>query len=90
MPPGMDFVTAASVMYTYGTAYHALKNRAHLQPDETLLVLGAGGGVGLATVQLGALMGANVIAGRPPDETHPYGHRRFETIAALVEGWRRG
>ena len=62
IPPGMDYVTAASVMYTYGTSYHALKNRAHLQAGETLLVLGAAGGVGLAAVQLGVLMGANVIA----------------------------
>jgi NADPH:quinone reductase len=68
MPPGMDFVTAASIMYTYGTSYHALKNRAHLQPGETLLVLGAAGGVGLATVQLGALMGAHVIAAASSDE----------------------
>ena len=62
MPDGMDFVTAASVMYTYGTSYHALKQRAALQPGETMLVLGAAGGVGLAAVQLGKLMGATVIA----------------------------
>jgi NADPH2:quinone reductase len=68
VPPGMDFVTAASVMYTYGTSYHALKNRALLQPGETLLVLGAAGGVGLAAVQLGVLMGAQVIAAASSDE----------------------
>ncbi|MCY7351003.1 MAG: NADPH:quinone oxidoreductase family protein [Cytophagaceae bacterium] len=68
MPPGMDFVTAASVMYTYGTSYHALKQRAALQPDETLLVLGAAGGVGLAAVQLGKLLGAKVIAAASTDE----------------------
>ncbi len=62
MPEGMDFVTAASVMYTYGTSYHALKQRAAIQPGETLLVLGAAGGVGLAAVQLGKLLGARVIA----------------------------
>lgn len=62
MPDDMDFVTAASTMYTYGTSYHALKDRANLQPGETLLVLGAAGGVGLAAVQLGVLMGARVIA----------------------------
>lgn len=62
MPDGMDFVTAASTMYTYGTSYHALKDRAHLQTGETLLVMGAAGGVGLAAVQLGVLMGARVIA----------------------------
>ncbi len=68
IPMGMDFVTAASVMYTYGTSYHALKNRAQLQPGETLLVLGAAGGVGLAAVQLGVLMGAKVIAAASSDE----------------------
>ncbi|CCH55930.1 Alcohol dehydrogenase zinc-binding domain protein [Fibrisoma limi BUZ 3] len=68
MPDGMDFVTAASTMYTYGTSYHALKDRANLQPGETLLVLGAAGGVGLAAVQLGVLMGARVIAAASSDE----------------------
>lgn len=68
MPPGMDFVTAASVMYTYGTSYHALKDRAQLKPGETLLVMGAAGGVGLAAVQLGHLMGAKVIAAASSDE----------------------
>lgn len=62
MPEGMDFVTAASTMYTYGTSYHALKDRARLKEGETLLVLGAAGGVGLAAVQLAKLMGAKVIA----------------------------
>lgn len=68
IPMGMDFVTAASMMYTYGTSYHALKNRAQLQAGETLLVLGAAGGVGLAAVQLGVLMGAKVIAAASSDE----------------------
>lgn len=68
MPDGMDFVTAASVMYTYGTSYHALKQRAALQAGETLLVLGAAGGVGLAAVQLGKLMGARVIAAASSEE----------------------
>jgi NADPH:quinone reductase len=66
--PNMDFVTAASVMYNYGTSYHALKDRAALQKGETLLVLGAGGGVGLAAVELGKLMGARVIAAASSDE----------------------
>lgn len=68
MPAGMDYVTAASTMYTYGTSYHALKDRAALQRGETLLVLGAAGGVGLAAVQLGVLMGARVIAAASSDE----------------------
>ncbi len=68
IPAGLDFQTAASVLYTYGTSYHALKDRAHLQPGETLLVLGAAGGVGLAAVMLGKLMGATVIAAASTDE----------------------
>ena len=68
IPQGMDFVTAASTMYTYGTSYHALKDRANLQAGETLLVLGAAGGVGLAALQLGVLMGARVIAAASTDE----------------------
>ena len=66
--PNMDFVTAASVMYNYGTSYHALKDRAVLQKGETLLVMGAAGGVGLAAVELGKLMGARVIAAASSDE----------------------
>jgi NADPH2:quinone reductase len=62
IPEGMDFVTAAAFVLTYGTSHHALKDRAQLQAGETLLVLGAAGGVGLAAVELGKLMGARVIA----------------------------
>ncbi len=58
----LDFAIAASVTVTYGTTYHALVDRAHLQPGETLLVLGAAGGVGLAAVELGKMLGARVIA----------------------------
>ncbi len=68
MPPGMDFITGATTLYTYGTSYHALKDRAQLRKDETVLVLGAGGGVGLAAVELAALMGAHVIAAASSDE----------------------
>ncbi|WP_460140682.1 NADPH:quinone oxidoreductase family protein [Pseudomonas sp. S2_E01] len=62
VPPGMDFNTAAGFSMTYGTSMHALKQRANLQPGETLLVLGASGGVGLAAVEIGKAMGARVIA----------------------------
>lgn len=58
----MNFPIAASFMVAYGTSYHALKDRAKLSEGETLLVLGASGGVGLAAVELGKLMGAKVIA----------------------------
>lgn len=62
IPDNMDFRTAAGFAMVYTTSYYALKQRAHLQPGETLLVLGASGGVGLAAVELGKLMGARVIA----------------------------
>lgn len=62
MPKDMDFVTAAGFSMTYGTSMHALKQRANIQPGETLLVLGASGGVGLAAVEIGKAMGARVIA----------------------------
>jgi len=62
IPDDMDFTTAAAFMLTYGTAWHALKQRAQLQAGEKLLVLGAAGGVGLATVELGTILGADVIA----------------------------
>lgn len=62
IPPTLDYLQAAGTLYTYGTAYHALKDRAQLEAGETLLVLGAAGGVGLAAVELGKLMGARVIA----------------------------
>jgi NADPH2:quinone reductase len=58
----MGFNTAAAFSMTYGTSMHALKQRANLQPGETLLVLGASGGVGLAAVEIGKAMGARVIA----------------------------
>ena len=62
IPEGMDFASAAAFGMTYGTSMHALKQRANLQPGETLLVLGASGGVGLAAVEIGKAMGAKVIA----------------------------
>ncbi len=67
-PKKMDYPVAASFMMAYGTSYHALKDRAKLKEGETLLVLGASGGVGLAAVELGKLMGANVIAAASTDE----------------------
>lgn len=62
MPPGLDFPTAAAFTMTYGTSYHALADRAALACDETLLVLGASGGVGLAAIEIGKALGARVIA----------------------------
>lgn len=68
MPDDMEFVTASGFSMTYGTSMHALKQRANLQPGETLLVLGASGGVGLAAVEIGKAMGARVIAAASSDE----------------------
>jgi NADPH2:quinone reductase len=62
LPDGMDDLVASAFILTYGTALHALKDRAGLRPGETLLVLGAAGGVGLAAVEIGAVLGAHVIA----------------------------
>ena len=62
VPDGVDFERAAGLIITYGTTLHALKDRAQLKAGETLAVLGASGGVGLAAVELGKLMGARVIA----------------------------
>ena len=68
MPQGMDFTTASAFMMIYGTSHHALKDRAQLKPGETLLVLGAAGGVGLAAVEIGKVLGAHVIAAASSDE----------------------
>jgi NADPH:quinone reductase-like Zn-dependent oxidoreductase len=62
IPDAMPFDEASAFVLTYGTSYHALKDRAALKPGETLLILGAAGGVGLAAVELGRAMGARVVA----------------------------
>jgi NADPH2:quinone reductase len=68
LPPGMDFTTGAAFLLTYGTSDHALVDRAALAAGETLLVLGAAGGVGLAAVEIGKALGARVIACASSDE----------------------
>ena len=68
VPDSMSDETAAAFSMVYGTSYHALKQRAHIQPGETLLVLGASGGVGLAAVELGKAMGATVITAASTDD----------------------
>jgi NADPH2:quinone reductase len=62
MPASMPFDIASALVLTYGTSIHALKDRASIKPGETLLVLGAAGGVGLSAVELGKAFGARVIA----------------------------
>tara|TARA_B100000959_G_scaffold243697_1_gene267162 strand:- start:1512 stop:2486 length:975 start_codon:yes stop_codon:yes gene_type:complete len=68
IPDSMPFEQAAGLTVVYSTSYYALKQRAGLQSGDTLLVLGAAGGVGLSAVELGAAMGARVIAAASSDE----------------------
>jgi NADPH:quinone reductase len=68
LPPGFDEAEGATFLAAHGTAYHALIDRAQLQRGEALLVHGAGGGVGLATVEIGKLLGATVIAAASSEE----------------------
>ncbi|MFL5229964.1 MAG: NADPH:quinone oxidoreductase family protein [Microvirga sp.] len=68
VPDGVSDEQAAGLTITYGTSLHALKDRAKLEPGETLAVLGAAGGVGLAAVEIGKLMGARVIACASADD----------------------
>src|SRR5437868_754238 len=62
LPERMDFITGAAFLLTYGTSDHALRDRAALKAGETLLVLGAAGGVGLAAIEIAKALGARVIA----------------------------
>ena len=77
IPDAMDFATAAAFPVVYGTSHFALTYRGHLKPGETLLVTGAAGGVGLAAVELGKVLGATVIAAAGDDDklalTRDYG-----------------
>lgn len=81
IPEGMPFDEASAFIMTYGTSYYALKERAHLKPGESLLVLGAAGGVGISAVELGAAMGANVIAAASTQQKVDF---------ALARGAKRG
>ena len=89
VPEDVDAVTAAALSYAYGTTLHALRDRAGLRPGETVLVLGAAGGAGLAAVQLAKLMGARVIAAASPGKLETC--REAGADAAVdyrQEGWR--
>ena len=68
MPPGVSYELAAVFSLAYGTSWHAVRDRAALQAGETMLVLGAAGGVGLAAVEIGKAIGARVIAAASSDE----------------------
>jgi len=68
MPPGLSFDVAAAFTLTYGTSWHAVRDRAQLKAGETMLVLGAAGGVGLSAVEIGKAIGARVIAAASTEE----------------------
>ncbi len=68
IPDAMPFDEASAFILTYGTSYYALKDRGHVQPGETVLILGAAGGVGIAAIELAKAMGARVIAGVSTEE----------------------
>ena len=90
LPEGLGDEVASAFALTYGTSYHALKDRAALKPGETLLVLGAAGGVGLAAVELGVVMGARVIAAASSDDklAMTREHGAHETINYATEELR--
>ncbi len=90
VPAGLDLTVAASFGLVYATACHALKDRAAIKAGETLLVLGAAGGVGLAAVELGKLLGARVIACASSDEDvalDPVGGKHSEP-AVRAMAWK--
>ena len=103
MPEGLDFAVASSFFITYGTSWHALKDRAVLKSGETLVVLGAAGGVGLAAVEIGHAIGARVIVGASTAEkvefakahgaddgfVYPAGRLAKEQQKALTEDIKR-
>ena len=90
VPDGLPLDKAAGLSIAYGTTIHALKQRAELKPGETLVVLGASGGVGLAAVEIGAVMGARVIACASSDDKLAFARRygAAETINYATEDLR--
>lgn len=90
LPAGMDFETGSAFVLTYCTSLHALKDCGHLQPGETLLVLGAAGGVGIAAVEIGKALGARVIAcaSSPTKLAVCRAHGADETIDYTTEDMR--
>jgi NADPH2:quinone reductase len=92
IPQTMDFDTAAALTLTYGTSHHAVVDRAQLQSGETMLVLGAAGGVGLAAIEIGKALGARVIAAASTDEKLAVcrEHGADDTINYTTEDLREG
>jgi len=90
IPAALDLEVAASFAMAYATSLHALQDRAHLAPGETLLVLGAAGGVGLAAVELGKILGARVLAAASTAAKLEVcrQHGADELVDYSTEGWR--
>jgi NADPH2:quinone reductase len=90
IPDGLTLDKAAGLSVAYGTSLHALRQRAEMKPGETLLVLGASGGVGLAAVEIGKAMGARVIAGASSAEKLAFARRygAAETINTAADDLR--
>ena len=90
LPDGLDFERAAGLTVTYGTTLYALRERAQLKPGETLAVLGAAGGTGLAAIELGKMLGARVIACASSDEKLGFAraHGADETVNYATENLR--
>jgi NADPH2:quinone reductase len=76
LPRAFDYAEGATFLAAHGTAYHALIDRGQIQPGEVLLVHGAGGGVGLAAVEIGKLLGATVIAAASSDDKLAVAHAK--------------
>jgi NADPH:quinone reductase len=91
IPAGMDFTTASAFVFAYGTSDHALRDRAALEAGETVLVLGAAGGVGLAAIEIAKALGARVIACASSDEKLAAcrEHGADETINYLSDDLRK-
>ncbi len=92
LPAKLDFEQAAGLCITYGTSLYALRERAQLKPGETLAVLGASGGTGLAAIELGKMMGARVIACASSDEKLAFAraHGADETVNYATQDLRDG
>jgi len=92
IPESLSFEVAAGFMLAYGTSWHAVRDRAALLPSETMLVLGAAGGVGLSAVEIGKAIGARVIAAASTDEKCAIcrEHGADETINYTTEDLREG
>lgn len=91
LPDGMDYAAGASFVLAYGTSLHALRTIAHLQANETLLVLGAAGGVGIAAIEIAKAMDARVIAAASSDQKRALAKQAGadETVDYTQPEWRR-